>query len=88
MQSIHQHVVDSYFGTTFKRYEASLNAILACTSLDRFQSARSAIPKEDIDAIFHNCTTRDTLSAQVGSPKECRGLFLRLKTVSQNSDFI
>jgi hypothetical protein len=84
---IQKQIIDKFFGETFKRHSDNITAILSCSSLEKLIQARRALSQEDIDTIFQNCTAKDMLSARF-SARECKGVFLRLKTVSLNSDFI
>ena len=84
---IQKQITDRFLGETCQRYDNNIAAILACPSLDKLIQVSRELTQEDTDHIFQSCTARDTLSAKF-NPRECAGVFLRLKTVSLNSDFI
>jgi hypothetical protein len=66
---------------------SSIDAILACTHLEKFKDVRATLEDSDIDQLFDSCTSKDILSAKFNQ-RESKAVFMRMKAVSQNSDFI
>lgn len=87
LENIQKQLIDKFFGETFQRHVTNVNAIIACTSLDKFLETKKSISEEEFAEIFRACTAKDILSAKYNQ-RECKGVFLRLKTVSLNTDFI
>lgn len=84
---VQNQIIDIFFGETFKRHSRNVDMILSCTSLDKFLEIKNSLSEEDLDSLFQSCAARDMLSAKFNH-RECKGTFLRLKTVSLSSDFV
>jgi hypothetical protein len=87
ISEIQSNIVDKFFGAAFKKHDDNISSLLKSASLDNLIQARRALSEDDVDLIFQSCTAKDTLSAKF-NPRESKGVFMRLKTVSLNSDFI
>ena len=87
ISDIQNQIIDHFFGETRNRHDTNIQSVISCASLDELIQARLKLSQEDLDLIFQQCAARDTLSSRF-NPRECSSVFIRLKTVSLNSDFI
>ncbi len=87
LQTIQNQIVDRYFGESFTKHLSLVEAIIGHSDFNNLGEIIAGTSSESIDAIFRACTAKDNLSSKYVD-KECKNTFMKLKSISIDTDFV
>ncbi len=87
LQNIQAQIADRYFGESFTKHRLLVESIVDKPDFTALAAIIASTPSESIDAIFRACTSKDQLSSKFVD-KECKITFMKLKSVSIDSEFV
>ncbi len=87
LSTLQQQIIDRYFGESFTKQQTLIDKIVAKSDFKHLSSVLESLPREEIDQIFRLCNSKDVLSSKFVD-KECRMTFMKLRSVSIETDFV
>jgi hypothetical protein len=87
VSSLSDTIYHIFFGEEFHHHENNITRILSSSSFDKLLQVYQTLQQEDKNYIFDSCIQKNVASSRF-STRDCQNIFMRMRAVDHNADFI